>query len=97
MTGHTSHDLCLQELRVKEAARSRLDSRGYIIAPVAPAEAVPPVATGKQQGAESEEEEDIPTRGFLKRQAQIIVDAKSRRRFYRPSKHKGKTPLHLRK
>ncbi|XP_075227924.1 coiled-coil domain containing protein 151 [Lycorma delicatula] len=33
--------------------------------------------------SEPEDEEEIPTRGFLKRQAQVIVDAKSRRKGFR--------------
>lgn len=32
---------------------------------------------------ETEDEEDVPTRSYLKRQAQLIVDAKSRRKFNR--------------
>nr|CAD7400192.1 unnamed protein product [Timema cristinae] len=32
--------------------------------------------------SETDDEDDVPTRGFLKRQAQIIVDAKSRRKQF---------------
>lgn len=32
---------------------------------------------------ETDEEEECPTRSFLKRQAQLIVDAKSRRKAFR--------------
>lgn len=32
---------------------------------------------------ENEDEDDVPTRAYLKRQAQLIVDAKSRRKFNR--------------
>lgn len=32
----------------------------------------------------SEDEGDVPSRSYLKRQAQIIVDAKSRRKGFRP-------------
>lgn len=32
---------------------------------------------------EDEDEDDVPTRAYLKRQAQLIVDAKSRRKFNR--------------
>lgn len=32
--------------------------------------------------SETDEEEDVPTRSYLKRQAQIIVDAKSRRKQF---------------
>lgn len=31
---------------------------------------------------ETEDEDEVPTRGFLKRQAQIIVDAKSRHKQF---------------
>ncbi|XP_054272979.1 outer dynein arm-docking complex subunit 3 [Macrosteles quadrilineatus] len=33
--------------------------------------------------SEPEDEDEIPTRGFLKRQAQVIIDAKSRRKGFR--------------
>ncbi|XP_068082941.1 golgin subfamily A member 6-like protein 26 [Anabrus simplex] len=33
-------------------------------------------------GSETDDEDDVPTRGYLKRQAQIIVDAKSRRKQF---------------
>jgi hypothetical protein len=32
--------------------------------------------------SEPEEEDEVPSRGFLKRQAQIIVDAKSRHKQF---------------
>lgn len=35
--------------------------------------------------SEPEDEDEIPTRGFLKRQAQVIIDAKSRRKGFRVS------------
>lgn len=35
--------------------------------------------------SEPEDEDEIPTRGFLKRQAQVIIDAKSRRKGFRAS------------
>ena len=38
-----------------------------------------PLSEGKKDDVESgPEEEEVPTRGFLKRQANMIVDAKSR-------------------
>lgn len=50
-----------------------------------------PIDEGKQQKnaplslllPEDEDEDDVPTRAYLKRQAQLIVDAKSRRKFNR--------------
>ena len=41
-----------------------------------------PIATTPAQGQLSEDEEDIPTRTFLKRQAQLLVDTKSRRKGF---------------
>nr|CAD7460266.1 unnamed protein product [Timema tahoe] len=38
--------------------------------------------TGILPTSETDDEDDVPTRGFLKRQAQIIVDAKSRRKQF---------------
>jgi hypothetical protein len=43
---------------------------------------------------ETEDEDDVPTRGFLKRQAQIIVDAKSRRKQF-PMAARAKKTLTL--
>lgn len=42
----------------------------------------PAVTTPAAQGQPSEDEEDIPTRSFLKRQAQLLVDTKSRRKGF---------------
>jgi hypothetical protein len=42
----------------------------------------------------TDDEEDVPTRGFLKRQAQIIVDAKSRHKQF-PMATRGKKTLTL--
>ncbi|KAG8264063.1 hypothetical protein J6590_019407 [Homalodisca vitripennis] len=36
-----------------------------------------------EKTSEPEDEDEIPTRGFLKRQAQVIIDAKSRRKGFR--------------
>lgn len=36
---------------------------------------------GGGPGGGSEEEADVPSRSFLKRQANLIIDAKSRRKF----------------
>ena len=44
--------------------------------------------------SETEEEEEVPTRGFLKRQAQIIVDAKSRHKQF-PMAARGRKTLTL--
>lgn len=35
------------------------------------------------KSSEPEEDDDVPTRGFLKRQAQVIVDAKSKKKSFR--------------
>lgn len=37
------------------------------------------------KSSEPEEDDDVPTRGFLKRQAQVIVDAKSKKKSFRIS------------
>lgn len=42
-----------------------------------------PTAAGAPAMPETDEEEECPTRSFLKRQAQLIVDAKSRRKAFR--------------
>lgn len=42
-----------------------------------------PAAAGAPALPETDEEEECPTRSFLKRQAQLIVDAKSRRKAFR--------------
>jgi len=42
--------------------------------------------------SETEEEDEVPTRGFLKRQAQIIVDAKSRHKQF-PMAARGRKSL----
>ena len=44
--------------------------------------------------SETEEEDEVPTRGFLKRQAQIIVDAKSRHKQF-PMAARGRKTLTL--
>lgn len=44
--------------------------------------------------SETEDEDEVPTRGFLKRQAQIIVDAKSRHKQF-PMAARGKKTLTL--
>ncbi|PSN45156.1 hypothetical protein C0J52_03936 [Blattella germanica] len=43
------------------------------------------------QGKETDDEDEVPSRGFLKRQAQIIVDAKSRRKQFPMSVRSKKT------
>lgn len=42
-----------------------------------------PATAGAPAMPETDEEEECPTRSFLKRQAQLIVDAKSRRKAFR--------------
>lgn len=42
-----------------------------------------PPTPGAPSLPETDEEEECPTRSFLKRQAQLIVDAKSRRKAFR--------------
>lgn len=77
-----------QEQIIRErAAHSRLGSRaGHTHVSSSERTEIPPI-THKMKEVESEEE-DIPSRNYLKRQAQMIVDAKSRRRFFRPGKSK---------
>ncbi|XP_059483781.1 outer dynein arm-docking complex subunit 3 [Neocloeon triangulifer] len=75
-----------EEQRIRErASHSRLGSRaGYTHRSSSERTEI---QQNNQKSKEVEsEEEDIPTRNFIKRQAQMIVDSKSRRRFFRPGR-----------
>lgn len=48
-----------------------------------PKQAEPQSTQAVKKPGEGEEDQEVPTRAFLKRQAQVIIEAKNRRKGYR--------------
>ncbi|CAB3368711.1 Hypothetical predicted protein [Cloeon dipterum] len=77
-----------EEQRMRErASHSRLGSRAGYTHQSSSERTEIQQNSQKSKEVQSEEEE-IPTRNFIKRQAQMLVDSKSRRRFFRPGRNR---------